>query len=237
LHISWAHPGFVAKTETMTVFMQTRQQRDVLRPKRWLFALAALSVLAPAVGSATAENESRYPFDPACPWGRLANGKGMLHRCLSESEARRLADSAGAPVAATPTKSKHSTDGAENDSAKKPASSEKAASAQPPYELAVGPIAAEEGEITVGRLHMPTDRYRACIDENGGLSKPTGKVVVKFLVRAELLRAEGASVEAREGVSAKAAECIAGVVDRRTVGTPSAPLTGAALTFVLRQKK
>jgi hypothetical protein len=60
---------------------------------------------------------------------------------------------------------------------------------------------------------------------------------VKFLVRAERVRAEGATVDSFDNVSLAAAECIAGVVDRRQVGTPSVPMTGVKLTFLLREKK
>src|SRR5436190_5971218 len=38
-----------------------------------------------------AEPAVRYPFDPVCPWGRVADGRGMLVRCLEPAEAQRLA--------------------------------------------------------------------------------------------------------------------------------------------------
>ena len=45
------------------------------------------------------------------------------------------------------------------------------------------------------------------------------------------------SVASHRGVSQKAAQCIADVVDRRKVGTPTVPLTGAKLTFEFKEKK
>ena len=41
----------------------------------------------------------RYPFDPACPWGRIADGKGMLVRCIDERESRTLAKAGAATPA------------------------------------------------------------------------------------------------------------------------------------------
>jgi hypothetical protein len=193
----------------------------------------ALGLGIPTAALATGDQASRYPFDPVCPWGRLSNGKGMLHRCISEDEARALA------TAPAPTPAKK--EGAQGTSAEAPrGKSENPESVTPParnYDLTLGPISAEQGDITIGRLDVPLDLYRKCIDDNGGLKEASGQIVVKFLVRAERVRAEAASVESYEHVTAKAAECIAGVVDRRQVGTPSVPLTGAKLTFSLRQKK
>src|SRR5262245_20543041 len=58
-----------------------------------VFALVASGFVASVfAGPAEAETPlvSRYPYDPACPWGRLSNGKGMLVRCLGEQEAQVL---------------------------------------------------------------------------------------------------------------------------------------------------
>lgn len=193
-----------------------------MRPTLLFFALC---LVLPTAALATGDKTARYPFDPVCPWGRLSNGKGMIHRCITEQEARTLAE-------------------AQEIVKKREAAPEEDKSASPPktaqakaFELTLGPITADQGEITVGRLDLPLDRYRKCIDDNGGLQKPSGEVVVKFLVRAERVRAEGATVDSFNNVSLAAAECIAAVVDRRQVGTPSVPMTGAKLTFSLREKK
>jgi hypothetical protein len=186
--------------------------------------LAACSALLwSGVGVADAEAEARYPYDPACPWGRIANGKGMLHRCLSEAEARSVAES-------DPTRQKPKGTLPETPPEAKPTDVPVA------FNLEVGPLVAEDGEIALGALSKPVDRYRACIEENGGLIKPSGKVIVEFLVRAERSRAEGTEVSQFVGVSRAAAECIAEVVDRRATGTPSVPMTGVKLTFALTAK-
>ncbi len=189
----------------------------------YLTAVGLFSVI-PALSLADADAEARYPYDPACAWGRIANGKGMLVRCVTEEEARKLADVAKAPKA-TPSEKPE------------PAPSEtKPEPAAKGYTLSVSEIAAEEGKIGIGKLQKPIDRYRACIDDNGGLEKPKGKIVVEFLVRAERRRAEGAEVKTYAGVQKKAAQCIAEVIDRREVGTPEVPLTGATLTIELAEQ-
>ena len=53
-----------------------------------LLGLAALATGAVAVAEAEDALLKRYPFDPACPWGRVGNGKGMVVRCISEDEAK-----------------------------------------------------------------------------------------------------------------------------------------------------
>lgn len=69
------------------------------------FAIAALVASPHAVRSASAqagaaaEPAARYPFDPVCPWGRVADGQGMLVRCLDPAEAQRLAGSTRASTA------------------------------------------------------------------------------------------------------------------------------------------
>lgn len=149
----------------------------------------------------------------------------MIHRCITEDEARTLAESAEIPT--------NREKGPEEDTSRAAPKSPTSKG----YDLTIGAISADQGEITVGRLHLPLDRYRKCIDENGGLRKPTGEIVVKFLVRSERERAEGATVDKFENVSLAAAECVAAVVDRRQTGTPTVPMTGAKLTFSLREKK
>src|SRR3954468_16651958 len=62
--------------------------------KRALIALPALSLLLAFGALASGETADallrRYPYDPACPWGRIGNGKGVIVRCLSEAEAQAL---------------------------------------------------------------------------------------------------------------------------------------------------
>ena len=52
--------------------------------------LLAISVglgAAVALGESIEEPAPPLPYDPACLWGRLANGKGTVVRCLTEKEA------------------------------------------------------------------------------------------------------------------------------------------------------
>jgi hypothetical protein len=95
-------------------------------------------------------------------------------------------------------------------------------------EIADGPVTADKGELPVGKLGAPKDRYAKCVEDNGGLNADTGEVHVLFLVRRKGI-AEGVSVQKRFNVGSEAARCIAVVVDRRLVGVPEEPLVGATV--------
>src|SRR6187551_745159 len=64
------------------------------RLKRALIMLPCVSLLLAFGALASGETADallrRYPYDPACPWGRIGNGKGLIVRCLSEAEAQGL---------------------------------------------------------------------------------------------------------------------------------------------------
>ncbi len=210
------------------------------------FALAcAAGLLVPLVGAADPATEARYPFDPACPWGRIANGKGMIARCLSEAEAKNLLAPRPAPakppVAATPTPATPAAVPAPVAPGTATPAPAAPPTVTPPPEapapvaksvrVEVGPILPEEGELALGALHKPLDKYRECVEQNGGLSGNSGEVQVHFLVRGERSRAEGVEVTKVKGVSKAAASCIADVVDRRRTGTPTVPMVGATLVF------
>jgi hypothetical protein len=176
----------------------------------------------------------RYPFDPACSWGRLANGKGTVVRCLSEKEGATLA--AAAPPAAvalpsTPLASPTTTPAAPAASGSAAPAAGIATPGMAPagrFEIAVGPVTADKGELPIGKLGVPKDRYAKCVEDNGGLKADTGEVHVRFLVRSKGI-AEGVSVQKRFNVGPEAARCIAEVVDRRHVGVPEEPLVGATV--------
>src|SRR3954462_763703 len=73
------------------------------RPVAILLGLAALATGAVAVAEAEDALLKRYPYDPACAWGRVGNGKGMVVRCISEDEAKSLrAAPIATPAAAKP---------------------------------------------------------------------------------------------------------------------------------------
>src|SRR5450432_93557 len=62
--------------------------------KRPLIVLPIASLLLAFGVAASGETADallrRYPYDPACPWGRIGNGKGLIVRCLSELETQTL---------------------------------------------------------------------------------------------------------------------------------------------------
>src|SRR6185369_11692767 len=168
------------------------------RPVAILLGFAALASGAVALAEAEEALLKRYPYDPACAWGRVGNGKGMVLRCISEEEAKALRAPAAAPVAATPaspggvTSTKAPAEVAAPPSSTAdttpdaPGEAEPApnADAEAPLEVTVGPVAADEGTLGVGKLGAPKDRYTACVQKNGGLSGKVGEVSVRFLVRA-----------------------------------------------------
>jgi hypothetical protein len=216
------------------------------RPVAILLGFAALATGAVAVAEAEDALLKRYPYDPACAWGRVGNGKGMVVRCISEDEAKALR-SAAAPAPAGATKPAPSSPGVTSgkpapDAAPAPGSTspeaapDAVADAEPApspdadaaLEVTVGPVAAEEGTLGIGKLGAPKDKYAACVQKNGGLAGKTGEVSVRFLVRAKGV-AEGVSVAKRTNLSKEAAQCVADVVDRRRVGTPESPMVGATV--------
>jgi len=226
-------------------------------PSLWL-ALLALSPLpwldaereASAEEASVAEPAVRYPFDPVCPWGRVADGRGMLVRCLESAEAARLAAAtssatlapAAAPALAAPAPATPAPPAAP---ARAPAAT---AQPLPAPALAptptgskssrrvllkeVGPAHADAGELPDAQVQLAraSDRYVQCVESFGGISASPAKVTLRFLVR-ERGRAEGITVKERSGLSANAAKCVADVVDRRFVGYPAAPIVGADLSI------
>jgi hypothetical protein len=187
-----------------------------------LLSLVLLQAASPA--RAEEPSSSRYPFDPVCSWGRLANGKGMIVRCLTEKEAAQLTLSQpAAPAAATSA----------NAVVESPPPTKKSTEA---LDADVVSVTADQGTLPTARknLRVPKEQYARCVADNGGLSADAGEVSIRFLVR-ERGRAEGASVEKKQGLNDAAARCIAAVVDRRPVGTPEGPDVGA--TVVIRISK
>jgi hypothetical protein len=212
--------------------------------KRPLIMLSMVSLLLAFGVAASGESADallrRYPYDPACPWGRIGNGKGIILRCLSEPEAQALR--AGAVPAALPSASAAPNSAASSAAASQtppsPASSDEVSDsdAGPPsatdekLDVTIGPVSADSGELGIGKLGQPKDRYVKCVTDNGGLKDGAGEVQVRFLVR-QRGRAEGVSVAKRTNLSAEAARCISEVVDRRYVGVPDAPIVGATVVI------
>lgn len=209
-----------------------------------LLAVGLLGIGAAAWSESQDALVRRYPYDPACPWGRIANGKGMIVRCVTEQEANALAkatpasSAAPAPTAPDSTSSAPAAAPAEQaPSSTAPAASASSAppadAAPPPpvntdFEVIVGPIVADKGELGLGKLAAPKDRYKKCVIDHGGLKGDSGEVQVRFLVRTQGI-AEGVTVHKRMNVSAEAARCVADIVDRRRVTVPSEPMVGATV--------
>jgi hypothetical protein len=209
--------------------------------KRVLIALPAVSLLLAFGALASGETADallrRYPYDPACPWGRIGNGNGLIVRCLSEAEAQALR---AGTVAALPASTASAAPSASAAPTSPPAvvAPEEApeADAGAPssndekLDVSVGPVSADSGELGIGKLGAPKDKYVKCINDNGGLKEASAEVQVRFLLRAKG-RAEGVSVAKRIGVTTEAARCVSEVVDRRFVGVPDAPIVGATVTI------
>jgi hypothetical protein len=215
---------------------RARSSSATRRRLRIPLTLSCLLVTATVVAQSADDPESlllrRYPFDPACPWGRISNGKGMIVRCLTEEESAAVSRR-GAPAAApvSPTPPPTAAGGAPPVAA--PAAPVAGTAAVNPEELSVtvGPIVADQGELSATKLSQPKSRYAKCVSDFGGLATKSGEVHVRFLVRSRGI-AEGVSVAKRVNVSAEAARCVSDIVDRRRVGPPEAPLVGA--TVVIR---
>lgn len=202
----------------------------------WVLALgAALLGGARSAGADDAARAPRYPYDPVCSWGRLSDGKGMLKRCLTATEARSL--EAVKPAEVPPRGAGDPPGGGDRkDGRQEPAEPRDTAAAPRALAVEVGPVLVDSGTLPEAqkKLGLATDRFLQCVAANGGLSESSGEVRVRFLVR-ERGRAEGTSVSKRAGVSEAAAKCIADVVDRRFVGFPEAPLMGATLVVKIRE--
>ena len=218
------------------------------RPLLMLSIASALLAFGVVASGETADALlRRYPYDPACAWGRIGNGKGIIVRCLSEGEASALRGgtvpaapavasasaspsvtaSSGAPGPTPPTTAATTTisSGEPNDAdAGPPAASDEK------LDVSIGPVTADSGELGIGKLGQPKDRYVKCVNDNGGLKDGSGEVQVRFLVR-QRGRAEGVSVAKRTNVSAEAARCVSDIVDRRYVGVPDAPIVGATVVI------
>lgn len=213
------------------------------RIKRALIMLPAASLLLAFGAMASGETADallrRYPYDPACPWGRIGNGKGLIVRCLSEAEAQALRTGAlpaavpssapvasTAPLAASSTPPVPTTEVAEAD-AGAPASP---TNTDEKLDVTVGPVTADSGTLGIGKLGAARDKYVKCVKDNGGLQEKEGEVQVRFLLR-QRGRAEGVSVAKRVAVSAEAARCVSDIVDRRYVGVPDSPIVGATVVI------
>ncbi len=219
------------------------------RLKRALIMLSCASLLLAFGALASGETADallrRYPYDPACPWGRIGNGKGLIVRCLVEAEAQglragTLAATGALPAASAPVSSAPTVVPPANSASPPPVAAEEVAetdagapalaASNEKLEITVGPVTADTGTLGIGKLGAARDKYLKCVNDNGGLKDASGEVQVRFMLR-QRGRAEGVSVTKRSGVSAEAARCVSEVVDRRYVGVPAEPIVGATVSI------
>ncbi|HYP76172.1 MAG TPA: hypothetical protein VER12_09465 [Polyangiaceae bacterium] len=222
------------------------------RLKRALIMLSCASVLLAFGALASGETADallrRYPYDPACPWGRIGNGKGLIVRCLTEAEAQGLrsgalpATNSPLPVASAPASSGPIAVAPVNSAPVPPSPADEAAlsdaggpapvpvPSNEKLDITVGPVTADSGTLGIGKLGAARDKYLKCVTDNGGLKDESGEVHVRFMLR-QRGRAEGVSVAKRTGVSVEAARCVSDVVDRRYVGVPAEPMVGATVVI------
>lgn len=206
--------------------------------KKLLFAAASIgvgAVLGVVAGRPVqAQEASRYPYDPVCPWGRIANGSGMLVRCLVESEANQLLSSSPPPASTAKASASTSASTAAAPSASAPATPITAQD----ISLKIGPITPDQGSLPQAekKLSAAKEKLIACLVDNGGIEKDSAEVHVRFLI-SDRGRAEGVSVQKKSGLGPKAASCVADVVDRRSVGTPEVSMVGATAVFKFSRVK
>ena len=219
-----------------------------LRTRALIYGIAGVCALALGA-SAQASGDSgthRYPYDPVCPWGRLADGNGMLRRCVSAEEASALLGGTvtkprpeskptgasgatpvleSAPLAVTPVKP---TVLPKEEPKKEPVARA--------VRLTLAKVTADTGELpkALKNLAKANEKLVACVAPKGALQGNSGEVELRFLVR-ERGRAEGTSVKRRRHVSDSAARCMGSVLDRRFVGYPSAPIVGATLFIEVKR--
>jgi hypothetical protein len=112
-----------------------------LRLRITLAGLVGIVIAAFPASRAFAEPERAAAVDSQCPWGRLADGRGHLIRCLTSEEAARLREPP--PPARAPTESKLAPSGAA-EGPKVPAMSA-AAPAEPSKPPTAPPTAPVEG--------------------------------------------------------------------------------------------
>jgi hypothetical protein len=61
--------------------------------------LVCIGVIVSSEAFGAPVESRRYPFDPACAWGRLSDGRGLFVRCLTKEDAERLTKATVAPIA------------------------------------------------------------------------------------------------------------------------------------------
>lgn len=187
--------------------------------------------------AATAWGHDDPVVDSKCAWGRVADGRGKLVRCITQNEAAWLSLKKTYDVKGLKPKP---VEPAEGDGTKKPSTDPPATEDKPKeaseIRISVTKVEVDEGTLpkALDKLRVPKKRYAQCLRDHGGMFRDKGVLHIRFLVR-QRGRAEGVSVQKRRSVSEAAGKCIADVVDRRLVGTPSVEMVGATLVIELEK--
>jgi hypothetical protein len=172
---------------------------------------------APAEGSGGKTPPPAGQHDELCPWGRLADGRGTLVRCLNADDARALVGATRPGL--VPADSR--------------ADSRTASGNFSGVDAAPGAVIFEGYRLSSAApaLALLKSSYQSCVAKNGGLSRASGELRVRFHVDSHGVTRE-ASVSRRRVLTNPAAQCIARTIEHRFVGVPT---TGATIgTLVIR---
>jgi hypothetical protein len=166
-----------------------------------------------------------------CPYGRLEDPHRGFVRCLEPGET-----DAG-PFAPGPSAPAEDAGAPLDDAGAAAPPADAAPPVGPPPEVELGTPSFENGEVPKAEkfLTSNSEKIAKCIAEHGGLTAPTGKLKLQFLVRARG-RAEGVEILDAKGVRDEAADCVRVLLKNRVVGPPTADPVGVTVTLTLRPK-
>jgi hypothetical protein len=164
-----------------------------------------------------AEQTKTTRHDERCPWGRLGDGHGKTVRCLTDVEARGLAQAA-----------------------KRDALNDADASRSRPEDASgivavVNSVVFEGESISTAKSNLSglASDYQSCVAHHGGLRRDAGEVRIRFHVDSRGI-ARDSSVSRRRFVSVKAARCVSEMVNHRVIGPSKSKTVGTVLIHFSR---
>lgn len=118
------------------------------------------------------------------------------------------------------------------------AASSTVAAAGSPVSIEVGEPRFTSGDVANARtaLERLSKKFKACIDDNGGLTGARGELELSFLVRAAG-KAEGADVAKVKGIGDAAKKCVQDALKKKAIGTPSDDPIGVTVVLKLTASK
>lgn len=173
---------------------------NMKRSSASVLLLACLGVIVSSEAFGTPLESRRYPFDPACAWGRLSDGRGLFVRCLTKEEAERLAKGIIAPTATNPAAS--TPNGAVPTAAQRAAKSEPGAA---PPASSVPSVPSAPGIASSGATDTSAP---------GSTNVGSAAVTLKPNSESEALSAELVSVTADDGELPLAKKKLSAPLDR-----------------------